>query len=269
MAVNSTQVSFEQESYEMEDLWRPDNIAAADAERVAVLATRIPEDVRSVLDVGCGGGIFLNFLSTRERKYDRLCGVDRAQAALKYVRVEKREASIDALPFRDGEFDLVACLEVLEHLPLNIYDQAIREITRVGKRYVLLSVPNEEDLDAALVTCPYCRTRYSADYHMRRYDEATLAGLLHENGFTCGWTSLISPRQRVRHLFVLKLWRALKARPPPWYAVCPVCGFRNPKQGEDRLEPPELKKNALKRMLKSWWPKEMCYRWLMALYSRH
>jgi len=51
------------------------------------------------------------------------------------------QANVYNLPFAENEFDLIYCLEVLEHLETpNI---AIKELHRVSKRYVVLSVPHE------------------------------------------------------------------------------------------------------------------------------
>jgi SAM-dependent methyltransferase len=46
-----------------------------------------------------------------------------------------------ALPFGNRSFDLVVCLEVLEHLPDPA--RALREIRRVARAACLLSVPHE------------------------------------------------------------------------------------------------------------------------------
>ena len=54
--------SNEQKSYEIDDLWRHEHITDIDKKRIESLAGIIPEDVKSVLDVGCGNGIFINYL---------------------------------------------------------------------------------------------------------------------------------------------------------------------------------------------------------------
>jgi ubiquinone/menaquinone biosynthesis C-methylase UbiE len=46
-----------------------------------------------------------------------------------------------ALPFGDGSFDAALCLEVLEHLDHPA--EAVRELARVARRAVVLSVPHE------------------------------------------------------------------------------------------------------------------------------
>jgi ubiquinone/menaquinone biosynthesis C-methylase UbiE len=50
-------------------------------------------------------------------------------------------ADAAALPFRDASFDLVTCIEVLEHVPDP--EAVLSEISRVAAEWVLLSVPNE------------------------------------------------------------------------------------------------------------------------------
>jgi SAM-dependent methyltransferase len=45
------------------------------------------------------------------------------------------------LPFGDQRFDLVVCLEVLEHLPEP--ERALRELRRVSRGGCLISVPHE------------------------------------------------------------------------------------------------------------------------------
>lgn len=45
------------------------------------------------------------------------------------------------LPFADDSFDLVVCVEVLEHLVDP--ERGLRELARVGTRHLLLSVPRE------------------------------------------------------------------------------------------------------------------------------
>jgi SAM-dependent methyltransferase len=51
-------------------------------------------------------------------------------------------ASVTSLPFGNGQFDLVVCCEVLEHLPFSEFSPALREIRRVARHKVILSLPD-------------------------------------------------------------------------------------------------------------------------------
>lgn len=43
--------------------------------------------------------------------------------------------------FKDKQFDLVICCEVLEHV--KNYNKSLKELKRISKKYILISVPNE------------------------------------------------------------------------------------------------------------------------------
>jgi 2-polyprenyl-6-hydroxyphenyl methylase/3-demethylubiquinone-9 3-methyltransferase len=79
---------------------------------------------RRVLDVGCGGGLLAEGMARRGAK---VTGIDLAPAALEVARlhalesgveVDYREVAVDALAAVEPQaFDLVTCLEMLEHVP--------------------------------------------------------------------------------------------------------------------------------------------------------
>jgi len=52
-------------------------------------------------------------------------------------------ADMQRLPFREGSFDVVTLLEVLEHLPDPA--AAVRCAVRTARRFVLITVPSKED----------------------------------------------------------------------------------------------------------------------------
>lgn len=81
-------------------------------------------DIREkrILDAGCGTGRFLGKLAERGPK--QVVGVDFSFASLLkakgrcalYPIVRFVQASVLALPFPDGSFEMVLCCQVVEHL---------------------------------------------------------------------------------------------------------------------------------------------------------
>ena len=98
------------------------------------------------LDVGLGAGQFINVVA-RAHRFDEVHGVDRMRFE-KYVefddRIERHQRSIVDLPFPDDHFDVVTCMEVLEHLPADAYEAGLAELRRVSGGQLLMSVPFEE-----------------------------------------------------------------------------------------------------------------------------
>lgn len=260
-------MNFEQQSYEIEELWSPEQIAAMDRARIAELAGWIPASVTSLLDAGCGGGIYVNHLQASGRRFMRLCGVDRSAAALKHVKVESQLANIDRLPFQNREFQAVSCLEVLEHLPLNVYAAALTELSRVAGDYLIVSVPYNQDLDQSLVRCEACATRFNPDYHMRSFDKDRMQVLFANYGFSCVRLELIGERTEFRGARLIEIALSRNIPGPhvaPWYSVCPMCGNK----GSADSKPIHRSESVLKRTIKRIWPKSKSYRWVAALYKR-
>ena len=102
-------------------------------------------NVDSLLSVGCGEGVVLFHLS---EELDGLsvagidCDADKlAKARNNVPQANFKEASIYDLPYDDNSFNIVICLEVLEHLKSP--QKALEEVRRVSNKYSLFSVPNE------------------------------------------------------------------------------------------------------------------------------
>lgn len=102
----------------------------------------------ALLDVGCNSGQLLAHVAQR-RPGLRLAGVELNRAAVEHAHRTLPEAEVhacgaEALPFGDGEFDWVTCIEVLEHVPSALRAQVIREVHRVLKPdgCLILQVPH-------------------------------------------------------------------------------------------------------------------------------
>ena len=96
-----------------------------------------------VLDVGPRDGYIMGVL---ERHGAAVSGLELSPPAVEYARAHGHDVlqgDVRAMPFGDGEFDLVNCLHVLEHVPEP--EAALREMWRVVKPggYLYVVVPRE------------------------------------------------------------------------------------------------------------------------------
>lgn len=105
-----------------------------------------------VLDIGCGGGQFLEALA-RVRPDLRLAGVEpsapllrRAAERLRPHEVDLRQAPAEALPFADHRFDVVVSLFAVKHWP--DLARGLREcarVTRPGGRLIIVEIDASAD----------------------------------------------------------------------------------------------------------------------------
>jgi len=152
--------------YENTKHW--DNVDISDhiQNKINKIKDIIPADVNSLIDVGCGNGIILNQLVS---KWNGI-GIDRSWVALKHVNAHKVNADIQNLPIQSDKVDLVICSEVLEHLPESVLKKAIAELKRISKKYILITVPNNEYLQKNYVKCSACKYKFNASYHLNSFD---------------------------------------------------------------------------------------------------
>lgn len=92
--------------------------------RLEWIDSRSPLAGKQVLDVGCGGGILAEAMAVKGAS---VCGIDLSDKALKVAELHLLESrlpvryelvSAEALADRSpGTFDVVTCMELLEHVP--------------------------------------------------------------------------------------------------------------------------------------------------------
>jgi 2-polyprenyl-3-methyl-5-hydroxy-6-metoxy-1,4-benzoquinol methylase len=141
----------------------------------------------SALDVGCGEGVLTG--EWAERLGDRpVVGIDlddpklraewtrRARPNLTFRAVEATE-----LPFGNGEFDLAAAIEVLEHVPDP--ERTLAEMARVARRWLLVSVPREPVWRAMnMARGAYLRELGNTPGHVNHWSRRSFAALAARHG---------------------------------------------------------------------------------------
>ncbi len=147
-----------------------------------------------VLDAGCGSGRTLADLVA----YGTVSGVelheDAAEVARSRGHGEVRVGRLEELPWADASFDLITCLDVIEHTEDD--RTALGELLRVCRPggWLLVTVPAYPSLWSL---------HDEANHHYRRYTRASLSGAARAAGWTVTRLSsfnsvLLAPAAAVR-----------------------------------------------------------------------
>ncbi|MCI1958146.1 MAG: class I SAM-dependent methyltransferase [Clostridia bacterium] len=116
----------------------------------------------NILEAGCGEGYVSNFVYSNGSsvKMDAFDISERVinDAKKNFKGINFYTGSIYEINKPDNNYDLVICSEVMEHM--DTPDRAFKELTRVCKNYLLISVPNEPIWRILNV----CRLKYIKDF---------------------------------------------------------------------------------------------------------
>ncbi|MEO1378220.1 MAG: methyltransferase domain-containing protein [Cyanobacteria bacterium J06635_10] len=88
----------------------------------------------SILEIGPGNGMMTDYFS--KRGYD-IKTMD--------IRPENKPdflGSVDNILLPDKSFEVVACFQVLEHLPFKLFTKSLDNMARVSKKYIVISLPD-------------------------------------------------------------------------------------------------------------------------------
>jgi SAM-dependent methyltransferase len=187
-------------------------IVRAEIDRLA-----LPAGAR-ILDAGCGSGRTLDEL----RDYGAVSGLELSEEGVAAARqrghADVQQGRVEELPWPDASFDLVTCLDVIEHTP---DDRAtLRELLRVTRPggHLLATVPAYQAL----------WSRHDVvNLHYRRYGRRALRAAAREGGWEVERTTsfnalLLAPAaavrlaQRVRRSGDPDTHRSELTLSPPW-----------------------------------------------------
>jgi 2-polyprenyl-3-methyl-5-hydroxy-6-metoxy-1,4-benzoquinol methylase len=144
-----------------------------------------------ILDVGAGPGFLVDCLLSQGA---HVAATDSSPESVAVL--EQRFANIpawhgarvyggDEVSWPPGSFDVVTCVETIEHLAGNQCDQILLEILRVLKPggTAIFTTPNNERLQDNFVFCPCCATEFHRWQHVRSWTPGLLQAKLSALGY--------------------------------------------------------------------------------------
>jgi SAM-dependent methyltransferase len=145
-------------------------------------------DPQSLLDVGCGEAVLTHQWAQRLGDGRRVVGIDLDDPALHAEwakrtapNLEYRVMKAENLPFANGEFDLAAAIEVLEHVPDP--EHTVAEMARVAQRWLLVSVPREPLWRALnMARGAYWKDLGNTPGHVNHWSKGSFVALLSRHG---------------------------------------------------------------------------------------
>jgi 2-polyprenyl-3-methyl-5-hydroxy-6-metoxy-1,4-benzoquinol methylase len=152
-----------------------------------------------LLDVGCGDGLFLNFI---KNKGWEVCGVEPSKLASDFAKnklnLKIYNSDLINAHLEESDFDVITMWEVLEHIP-NL-NENLKEVCRLLKEdgIFIASVPNFRSIQRVLFGKYWYAIK--APTHLYHFTSNTLRKLLFNNGFlnVKVYNSLINIKNPVR-----------------------------------------------------------------------
>lgn len=147
-----------------------------------------------LLDFGCGAGHLSPYLLAAGFE---VWGLDSSTDLVNSVNARNENeprwkgALTDSHQFESGFFDVVVCIEVVEHVFDHELHPMLREINRLLKPggVAMFTTPNNEDIEGASTCCPFCLSTFHYRQHLRSFDGSSLGNTLKHAGFVIEFCS--------------------------------------------------------------------------------
>jgi 2-polyprenyl-3-methyl-5-hydroxy-6-metoxy-1,4-benzoquinol methylase len=198
-------------------------------DRIAEVIRRYLPSQARVLDYACGTGALTGHLL---RAGFVVGGCDLSSDSVAYVRgahagnpAFRGAMTIDELLASELKFDAVVLVELVEHVNDAILASVMSDLRRVlaPDGMVIVTTPNDENLDIETVYCPCCDHTFHRWQHVRNWNGATLGEFLASHGFkpltTVETDFSLSPRVGLIRYGLHRVLGLLRRRRPPHLMV--------------------------------------------------
>jgi ubiquinone/menaquinone biosynthesis C-methylase UbiE len=104
---------------------------------VEYMTSILDKNAKTLLDVGCGRGFWLNYVNDHTSL--KTIGCDLFDSVPELKNSDYKRGSVYKLPFEDNAFDIVTCTHTIEHL--REVAGAIEELKRVTRKQLIIVTP--------------------------------------------------------------------------------------------------------------------------------
>ena len=148
-----------------------------------------------VLDFGCGRGELLEWMVHHGISCQ---GAEFSGDSVSYVTNKLGDnhlflgaSQVNGIPTHlpGEEFDIIFCVETIEHVLDDELLPTFQELHRLLRPsgHLVVTTPNEEDLNKSKILCPECGSVFHSVQHVRSWDASSLAAFLNPIGFRKVW----------------------------------------------------------------------------------
>lgn len=145
----------------------------------------------NILDYGCGHGFLIDKLLKKGISCEGLeFSADSANKINEQFGHEKAFKGVVLAqnlptPLEGEKYNFVFLIETLEHLLPEYLEETLKEIHRITKKggLILITVPNDEVLDAGKFLCPECGCIFHGVQHVNSWQKNSLSALMKKVGF--------------------------------------------------------------------------------------
>ncbi len=123
-------------------LWKTEYAPSQCALYLADYIHKIVDLKKSLLEIGCGNGSVTRQLILKGHK---CVGLDITLAGIRGDKSSFIEAPVWRMPFKDNQFDFTFSTDVMEHLPPELVEPAIKEICRITRYKTFHCIANFPD----------------------------------------------------------------------------------------------------------------------------
>ena len=120
--------------------WGRSNRAYVNSAKVIVDVLYDEFRPRRLVDLGCGCGVYSHFFKEKGAEVVSIDGVQPPGMHAFPVEIVQQDMTV---PFKNrwGDFDLALCLDVGEHIPADLCEPFLRNITRFSDRLIMSCAP--------------------------------------------------------------------------------------------------------------------------------